>query len=314
MRVTDAMLQRTALADVTRQRERLARTQQQAASGLRINRPSDDPLGTGMAVMLEADLAAVAQRARTVSGTRARVAVGERAIDAASDALVRARELAIQGANGGQDASTRLQIAREVEALHATLLAEANARFAGGHVFAGFASATAPFAASGAFTTPPPVAPAVAFAGDSHEIRVEIEDGVSVPVGLDGRRVFMGDGDGDGAPDAGREDVFDVLTDLWQALASDDPAGAAAALPRLDRAMDQLSLERSGLGVVAGRLEAAEQRLAARTLDTQSRLSELRDADMAEVVSNLLQQESALQAGLSAMGRMIQPTLLDFLS
>jgi flagellar hook-associated protein 3 FlgL len=314
VRVTEAMLHRTALNDVTRARERLARTQEQAASGLVINRPSDDPVGAGLAVTLEATLAALAQQARTVSGARARVTAGEGAIADAQQLLVRARELALQGANATQSASTRAQIASEVAGLHATLLASANARYDGGYVFAGFASDAAPFVASGPFSSPPPAAPTVSYLGDGSEIQVEIEAGVQVSMNADGRRAFLGDGDGNGLPDSGREDVFEVLGDLWEALSSNDPAATAAVLPRIDRALDQLSVERTGFGVTGGRLEAAEQRLAQRSLDAEARLSQLRDADMAEVVSKLVQQESALEAGLSGMAQLLQQSLLDFLS
>ena len=50
MRITQSMLIRTALNDVTQQRLRLSRIQEQASSGLAINRPSDDPTGASAAM------------------------------------------------------------------------------------------------------------------------------------------------------------------------------------------------------------------------------------------------------------------------
>jgi flagellar hook-associated protein 3 FlgL len=308
------MVHRIALLDVTRARQRLAVSQEQASSGLVINRPSDDPVGAGLALTIEARLAALAQQERNLSAARGRVAAGESAIADAVQLLVRARELALQGANATQDAATRAQIAREVEGIHSSLLAAANTRHDGGYVFAGFASDAVPFVSSGPFTTPPPAAPLVSYAGDGSEIEVEIEDGVRVAVNADGRRAFLGDGDGDSATDAGREDVFDVVADLWEALQNDDPTAVSATLPRIDRALDQLSRERTGFGSTATRLEAAETRLAQRRLDAETRLSQLRDADLAEVVSNLAQQETALQAGLAGMARLLSQSLLDFLA
>ena len=43
-------------------------------------------------------------------------------------------------------------------------------------------------------------------------------------------------------------------------------------------------------------------------------LSDVQDADAAEVISDLLLQESALQVALEGMARLVQPTLLDFLA
>lgn len=313
LRITQAMLARMSLANLDRQRSQLARTQEQAASGLRINRPSDDPLGAGAAVALSAGRDALQQLVRNGSSARARVAAADNALANVTNVLIRARELAISGANGTQDAVTRAQIAVEIEGLHGTLLSEANTRYGGGYIFAGFASDAEPFVASGPFVDPPPAAPSVAFVGDSNEIQVQIEEGVYVAVGLDGRRAFQGDADGDNAPDAGHQDLFAVLGDLWEALANDDQAATAAVLPRIDEALDQLSTERTRAGAVATRLDSASERLLRREVELETRLSEVQDADLAEVVSNLAREETALQAGLAAMARILPPTLLDFL-
>lgn len=314
MRVTEAMLHRTTLGDVSRQRARLARTQEQASSGLVINRPSDDPVGAGLATTLEARIAALAQQARNVSQARGRVAAGETAIADAVQVLVRARELALEGANGSQDATSRAQIAKEVQGLHDQMLALANTRMDGAYLFAGYATDAPAFSTTGAFSSPPPTVPAVTYDGDGNPIQVEIQDGVRVTVNGDGRRAFLGDADGNGVPDAGREDVFSVLGDLWQGLQNDDPAAVSAALPRIDRALDQLSLERTDFGAAAQQLDTAETQLGQRKLDAEKRLSTLRDADMATVVSNLAQQQAALQAGLQGMAQVVQLSLLDFLS
>jgi flagellar hook-associated protein 3 FlgL len=307
------MLFRMALANLDQQRTRLANTQEQASSGLRINRPSDDPLGAGTATRLRTGRSALQQLEENVSNARARVGAADSAIANSTNALIRAKELAVSGGNGSQDAISRLQIAEEVKALHAVLVAEANTRFGGGFIFAGYASDAAPFEEIGAFADAPPATPNVNFVGDSSEIEVQIEEGARVQVGLDGRRVFLGDADANGTADAGREDLFDVLADLHTALVTDDAAGSSAALTRIDAGLEQLSIERTRMGAVATRLDSASERLAKREVELETRLSEVQDADLAEVVSRLVQEESALQAGLAAMGRLLPPTLMDFL-
>ena len=313
MRITNSILFRNALSDLNRLRERMAQSQEQASTGLRINRPSDDPAGAGRIQLLKSSLEALTQYERTIAGTRARVAASETAVANASAVLIRARELAISGANGTMDAGTRAQIAVEVESLHASLVSEANSRFAGGYVFAGFASDAPPFESVGAFGTPPPASPVVGFVGDPNEIEVEIEEGIRVSASFDGRRIFMGDGDGDGLPDAGRDDVFDVLADLRDALMLNDPVAASAALPRIDAVLDQLQVERTAIGTVESRLQVSEERLAGRSLELELHLSRLEDADLAEVISNLTREESALRASLETMSRLLSPSLMDFL-
>lgn len=313
MRVTQSMIIRSALGDLSRARLRLSQTQEKAASGLRINRPSDDPVGASAAMLLKRGLEATDQLQRNITQTRTRLSAGESAIANANDLLIRARDLAIQGANGTQNAATRAQLAEEVETLHAAMLAEGNSRIGGGHLFAGYASDTAPFVASGPFIDNPPSSPTVAFAGDPSEVQVQIDEGVQARATANGQRVFMGDANGDGLVDAGREDLFQTLADLRQALATDDVPQIQASLARLDNGIQQLSLERTHFGAQLTRLDEFEERLDDRRVDLTTRLSDVQDADVAQVFSDLANQEVALQASLQVNARLIQPTLLDFL-
>ncbi len=312
MRVTDSMLQQTLLADTRRARQRLLRTQEQASSGLRINRPSDDPAGASRALALKGSLEQVAQLDRNIGQAEGRLAATDSALEESSQVLIRARELAIQGANGTLDATSRRLLAEEVATLQDRLLAAANRRTGGAHLFAGFASDAPPFTRAGAFGAAPP-APAVSFVGDSNEIEVETEAGTRLATTLDGRRVFLGDGDGDGSPDAGREDLFDVVGDLWEALVSDDAVAVRNTLDRIDASQQQLLGERAKVGARMTRLEAARSERDRLELELRTELSETEDADSFRVYSELVQQETLLAASLDATARVLQPSLLDFL-
>jgi len=313
MRVTPSLTQRMLLADLDRARQRLATTQEQASSGLRVNRPSDDPVAAGEAVTLRASLGDVAQLGRNVSRAETRLLTAERAIASGVDVLIRARELAVQGANDTNDAESRRLIAEEVAALHGELLSNSNENAAGSYLFSGYASDTPAFSVSGPFVIGQPP-PAVSFDGDSNELQFEVDNGVMVETTFDGRRTFLGDGDGDGNPDAGREDLFQVLSDLWNALQTDDPAAIRSSLGRFDAGQEQLQVERARAGGRLTRVEAAGDALATREVELQSRLSQVQDADTARVFSDLVQQETLLLASLEATARAIQPKLLDFLA
>ncbi len=313
MRVTPSLLQRMLLADLDRARQRLATTQERASSGLRVNRPSDDPVAAGEAVTLRANLGNVAQLGRNVARAEARLLTADRARATSVDVLVRARELAIQGANETNDAESRRLIAEEVAALHGELLSTGNENAAGSYLFSGYASSTPAFSASGPFVIGQPP-PTVTFDADPNELQIEVDDGVMVETTFDGQRVFLGDGDGDGNPDAGREDLFQVLSDLWDALQTDDTAAIQASLSRIDAGQEQLAVERARAGGRLTRIEGARDALASREVEIQSRLSQVQDADTARVLSDLVQQETLLRASLEATARAIQPKLLDFLA
>lgn len=312
MRVTQNTLQRTALADNLRVRNDLARLQEQASSGLRVNRPSDDPADASLAAQLRAQLEGNQRLANSVESARGRLEVVDGQLGTANDALIRARELATQAASDTSDAGSRRMIAGEIAQLHDQLLATANLRYEGAYLFGGYATDVPAFQASGGFSdgSPPP---SVSYGGDGQEIRVEVDEGVRIETTLDGRRVFLGDADGDGNPDGNRENLFDVLSSLWQALQSDDRDAVAASLDRISQGQEQLDIERARVGGRLSRVEAADAVLSRRDVDLASRLSSAQDADSVKVFSDLVNQQTLLQASLQVTARAIQPSLLDFL-
>lgn len=312
-RVTNSMMVRTALQGLYQQRERLAVTQEQAATGLRVNRPSDDPVAASRATVLRAETSANAQFQRNIEQASGRMVTIERAISSSQDVIIRARELAVQGANDSLDASARKLLAQEVETLFDELLSAGNIRHSGGSVFAGTASTSPAFSASGPFVSGSPP-PTVSFGGNSAEIETAIDQGRRVPTTLDGRRVFQGDADGDGVPDAGRDDAFAVLGELYRALDTDDRAATASTLDRLDRVQLQFEQELAGVGAIGNQIDAVSQRLEIERVDLAKRLSDTQDASVEQVFSDLTLRETALQASLQVTARAVPLSLMDFLS
>ena len=184
-RITNSILYRMTLGNVNRQRERLSVRQEQAASGLRVNRPSDDPAAVRTASVLRAALSANGQYERNVTQSRTRATRIESAIANTSDLLVRVRELALQGSNplGTAEAGN---LAGAVEQIHGSILAEANTTVNGSYVFGGYASDTPAFTVAGPFVEGTAPAPVTSFAGDSNEIVSQVDEGVTVTVTLAG--------------------------------------------------------------------------------------------------------------------------------
>ena len=305
MRITNSMLYRFAVSNTQDQRGRLAVTQEQAATGKSINRPSDDPIKVRAATLLRDGIAQISEYRGKIISSRLRISTTEAALDSSYEVMVRAKELALQGANGTLGSDERLLLAQEVQQLHDQLLREGNARDSGGgRVFAGYATDSDPFAVSGNFVpgSPPP---SVTFSGDTTEIRINIDEGVDLRVTLQGDRVFAGAGGG--------EDLFLVIEDLWQALDTNDQTAIGAITDRLDDARTQLSSERTTIGASDAQADLWEDRHVDRDFMLQEQLSELENVDSIEVFSNLVQQEAALQGSVEVTSRILQTSLLSFL-
>lgn len=145
MRVTSSMMARSILSNLVRGSTRIARLHEILASGKKVLRPSDDP---GAARRILADrgrLDAVAAYKTSISGARAVMSVMEGALVTAEQALVRAREITLEGANGTADAAQRQALAQEIDSLRQSLVVAGNASVEGRYLFAGTRTTEAPY-------------------------------------------------------------------------------------------------------------------------------------------------------------------------
>ena len=107
--------------------------------------------------------------------------------------------------------------------------------------------------------------------------------------------------------------VFHVLNALSTSLRVDDKQGIQESLDGLDSALDQVVQCRAQLGAKMSSLTIAQDAHQKEQIDTKTLASSLEDADTIELVSDINKTEATLKAALSTSGKLIQPSLLDFL-
>ena len=129
---------------------RLARTQEQVASGRRIVTPADDPVGATRIQDLSRQIAASDQYLRNNDVARGRLSLEEQTLADIGSALNRIRELTVQASNDTVDYSSRQLIRIEIEGRVQELIDLGNRKDGQGeYLFAGLATLTQPFARVG---------------------------------------------------------------------------------------------------------------------------------------------------------------------
>jgi flagellar hook-associated protein 3 FlgL len=293
-RVTNSMMTRTLLRDLTATSEKLGRTHEKLSSGKSLTRPSDDPFATSRALQFRSDLAVNRQYQRNVAEAASWQGVADTALDKISNYIGRARELLLQGANGSAGPSERSAIAKELEQIVDAVKSEANAQYAGRFVFAGTDTTTRPYTPGGAD----------AYAGNAATISVDIGPGVQLPLNIPGSSV-VGDGT-TGLIFALREAITDLnagnVTDLQ-----------TVDIVALRAASDNVAELRAVIGARTNRLETADERLRELEEAATVLLSETEDADMARTLTDLSMQQAVYQSALKSGAQIIQPSLIDFL-
>lgn len=107
--------------------------------------------------------------------------------------------------------------------------------------------------------------------------------------------------------------VFRVLNDLETSLRANDKEGVQGSLELLDEALSQVVVSRAELGSRSSTLISATETLQKGQIDSKTLASNLEDADTYELVSDINKTESTLKATLATSGKLIQPSLLDFI-
>ncbi len=180
MRVTDKMNSTQVLSNLQKTRSELADLQNQATTQKRINKPSDDPTGVGLSMQNRTNIKNLEQYDRNILFAKTFLENSEQALTQVGDALVRAKELAVQAANDTNAGLPRRTIATEVKQIYNGIVEASNRRFGERYIFGGYKTLEAPFDDQGNYF------------GDSGQMQIQNQQGTFLPMNLSGDQVFLG--------------------------------------------------------------------------------------------------------------------------
>jgi len=288
MRITNSMMTATVKRNLFHQAEQLARKQETMASGKRINRPSDDPLGFGKVLDYRKTLSSLDQYDRNIQSAKNRVEFLETTLEGVQDLIVDAKNWALNQA--GSESMDREAAITSVQNIRDQLVQLGNSKMGNVYVFSGFQSLTPAFDASGVYN------------GDNGHFSVMTADNMEMQVEADGSRVFQG-----------AEDVFDALDQLLAGLQTDDVTLIRNQVDRFDQAKGQVEMVRAESGAKYEQLELVEDQTAKLKLTFEEMMDSTENAKAEETIIDFNNQQLAYEMSLNAAAKIIQPTLMNFL-
>lgn len=294
MRVSNNSITARLLQQVQESRASLAKVQEQTGSGQKVNRPSDDPAATGRIMTMHTELDLNEQYARNSNTALADLTVSEASLSNLADVVQRARELAVQAANGALDGSSRQQVALEVSQLVTQAIALGNTRSAGRYIFAGQKTDTQPFVPDSVVN--PTV---VTYAGDTNGVYREVSQGERVNTNVTGDRTFPG--------------VIADLISFRDHLRANNATALQTDADAMGTRLDETLELRSEVGAKMNRVQTGITRLEDEHTMLQTLVSNEQDVDLAQSIVELQAKETTLQAALGAAGRALNLSLLEFL-
>lgn len=285
------------------------RLQTQIATGKRVLRPSDDPLGANRVVDLQRSITDNQQFIRNMDTITTQISLADSAAESMSNQLVRARELAIIAANGTMTATDRQNISTELAQIVEQVLALANTRdSSGNYIFSGAQVGAPAFArdASGA----------ILWQGSGEPPRVPVNADVTVSTGASGLSMLSID------TSSGRQTIFQSLMEFKDALdnppltPADQPAFQASmdkALADLSAGVDRLIDQRAIFGSRLAQVDTESERL--KTLETTMTIaqSKIESLDVAGAITQLQSAMTLLQASQQSFAQIKKLSLFQYL-
>lgn len=293
MRVTMSMIYGSVVSRIQTTQASYAKAAEVALTTKRINRPSDDPVGSSRAIDLRSMLASLDQYDSNLDTAAGFTEQTELALANVEEAIQRAKEIAVDINGGTSSAGDYAAAAEELDAIIDEVINNMNAKYGDRYVFSGYRTTTVPFDATGNYSGGPV----------GQDIEIEATQGQYLTINLTGDEVFKTG-----------VDVPQVLIDMRDAIAAGDQAAITDQLSDLTAALDQVLSFETAMGAVTDRIDIARENNEQLRLSATAILSDVEDADITEAATEFTKQETALEAVMTVSARILQQNFLDFLA
>ncbi|MBN2258971.1 MAG: flagellar hook-associated protein FlgL [Clostridiales bacterium] len=296
MRVTTKNLMNNYLTNLNRNLTEMQKYQNQMSSGKEILKPSDNPFGTIRAMDLDTSIKQNDQYLKNIEDSIGWTGMTESALGNLTDSLQRTRELTVYGSNGSLSDTDMKAIAEEIKQIISQVAEVGNTNYDGRYIFAGQSTSKPPFEV---------VDDVIQTATDiSGSLSREVSESVTMDINVSGTRLM----------DGSSEDLSVTLKNIYDRLMSgDNTALSNDSLGKLDEQMDNILSLRAEVGAKYNRLEASKIKNETQNLNLTELYAKTIDIDIAEKVMQYSMMESVYQASLATGGKILQPTLLNYL-
>ena len=273
--------------------------QQRIATGRNILKTSDDP-AVGAKVSFTKDQKILLERYNSnIDRAQNRLSQAESAVGIGVNVLQRVYELGIQARNDTNNGGDRKVIAMEVRNLRDQMLSLANSRDTNGqYIFAGYKVDSKPFVDDENGD--------VVHIGDRGVHELQISDNQRISTSLDGADVFIR------VPgDEAIESVFSTLDSMISSLENGEMEDED--IDRVNRALDHFSLQQTKLGSQMNRADLQREVNDKRLLLMNENISNLEDADIAKLVTELQAKLVSRNAAQQTFIKIAQDNLFNYI-
>jgi flagellar hook-associated protein 3 FlgL len=294
MRVTLAMTYQNMILNLNQKTEDADRLSTMIASGKRISTPQEDPLGWSQAMDLRQGLRELDAFQKNVDFGASWNEATVNALTSFSDFLDQAIKTGTAALSNSEDRTTQINT---IDLISQQALDLANTQYQGLYIFSGRSFSTAPFDAA-----------TLDYKGDTNDFDVRVGKNSRQTINLDGQSVFIEDVS---HPD--QSNILKRLAALKAALQSNNMTEVQNQTTALESAQKHIRAENSLAALRFSYLDGRKTSLQTLKLNSTNQLSEIEDTNTAEAITQMQQNQTALQAALQVTAMLDDLSLVKFL-
>lgn len=284
----------------------LTQTQAQLAQGKQIINASDAPNQAATIQRMKSILSRQESYQSSLNTVKARLQGEDSTLQSVSELLIRAKEVAVQGANDTLNMGDRKALANEMQSLRDQMLSLANTRDSNGNFLFAGSRVKQPAFAETANGSP-------VYMGDQTRMNVRVGDQQNIPINRTGTDAFVPVAriDKDGATVG--VSFFQVMDNLIAGLNTANGSDIRRGAGELDNLQQGLSLAHAQVGTNLNMVDQQTAIIDDTTLNLKSTLSSIEDLDYASAITKMNQQMLSLEAAQASFAKVSQLNLFNYI-
>lgn len=306
MRISTQMMYEQNMRGVSNAQTSWLASGEQLSTGLRINRPSDDPVVASQAVVLSQAQAKNSQFQLARTFATQKISLEENVLSQVTTAIISGQGKIVNANNASLSDSDRASIATDLEGVRNQILNLANSTDGNGrYIFSGYKTEVPPFADSPA---------GVKYAGGDIAVTQQVDSARTMTIGHTGSEIFNAIAStARPEPDGSQSEtslfsMFDTaiaaLKKPLDSLSETEQDAVNKTSRGLSNALDNVLTVRAELGTQLDELDKLDALGSERDLGQQMQMQSLTGVDWNAAISDYLMQKDALQASYKAFSDM----------
>lgn len=300
IRVTSNMMHTQLLGNLNNNMFTLSQLQEQVSTGKKINKASDDPVGTTYALKYRSELKSNDQYQTNVDSSISLLDYTDSVMDQSGQIMTKLKELVVQASSGTMSQDDRDASKAEVEELKKQLVDLGNSQFNDKYIFNGQTYDQKPYELSGTVTNYGDINT------DNGAVDYTISSGVTLQANTSGSDYFGSSTDSDNA--------FKIMDNVISALDSGDSTALTNSLDGIASRTGKMLAGRAEIGAITNRAELVQTRLGSEEGTVTDLQAKTEDADVDKLMIQVTTAQTVYESALKAAANVMNTSLVNFMN